>query len=324
MREAMFAASIGDDVYGEDESVNALQTKIAQMFGMEAAIFCPSGTMTNQIALKVLTQPQDEVICYKGAHIYKYEGGGLFFNSQVSVKLVEGNLGRLSPVDILDNINADDVHYPRTTVVALENTVNRGGGCIYKLTDIQAIEKVARENQLKMHLDGARLFNALVATGEKAKDYGKYFDTISICLSKGLGCPVGSVLLGSKDLIHYAKRVRKAFGGGMRQAGFLAAAGTYALDHHINRLADDHRRAKIIKEWLTQQSYIESVLPVETNIILFNFPTQEVATRFHTFCRTHQILLGATDKKQARMVTHLDFTDQHLEGLFEGLKKFIL
>jgi threonine aldolase len=206
----------------------------------------------------------------------------------------------------------------------LENTVNRGGGCIYKLTDIQAIEKVARENQLKMHLDGARLFNALVATGEKAKDYGKYFDTISICLSKGLGCPVGSVLLGSKDLIHYAKRVRKAFGGGMRQAGFLAAAGTYALDHHINRLADDHRRAKIIKEWLTQQSYIESVLPVETNIILFNFPTQEVATRFHTFCRTHQILLGATDKKQARMVTHLDFTDQHLEGLFEGLKKFIL
>jgi threonine aldolase len=323
MLEAMWEAKVGDDVYGEDTSINQLQDKMAGIFGMEAALFCPSGTMTNQIAIKVLTQPQDEVICYKGAHIYKYEGGGLFFNSQVSVKLLDSDRGRISAQDVEDNINANDIHYPRTAVVALENTANRGGGSIYDLSEIEKIHAVARKHQLKMHLDGARLFNALVAKGEKAQDHARYFDTISVCLSKGLGCPVGSVVLGTKAHIDYAKRIRKAFGGAMRQAGFLAAAGIYALDNHIDRLDEDHQRAKVIGDFLATKSYIEYVYPVETNIILFEFPTKEVAQSFHIFCRENQILLGATDKRQARMVTHLDFDDAQLEALLKRLGDFV-
>jgi threonine aldolase len=322
MLEAMFSAKVGDDVYGEDESINLLQTKIARMFGMEAALFCPSGTMTNQIGIKVLTQPLDEVICYKGAHIYKYEGGGMFFNSQVSVKLLEGDLGRLSPEEIIANINVEDVHFPHTQLIALENTVNRGGGATYKLRQVQAIAETARAYHLKMHLDGARIFNALVANNEKAEDYGAYFDTISVCLSKGLGCPVGSVLLGNKKLIKEAKRIRKVMGGGMRQAGFLAAAGIYALDYHIERLAEDHQKAQIIAQALQEKDFVKEILPVETNIILTTTRQESDLMRFYNYLSENQVRIGLTSATQCRMVTHLDFTDAQLDKLLGLIQKF--
>ena len=245
MHEAMMQAEVGDDVFGEDPSVKALEEKCAKMLGMEAAIFCPSGTMTNQIGIRILTQPYDEVICYKGSHIYKYEGGGVAGNSLASVRLLEGNRGRLSVEEISKNINnIQDAHQPISSVVSLENTVVREAGSYYTLKEIGLISDFARSKNLKMHLDGARFFNALTETGEQLIDYGKYFDSISICLSKGLGAPVGSVLVvRNKELEVKARRMRKVFGGGMRQAGFLAAAGTYALDHHIKRLKEDHVRA---------------------------------------------------------------------------------
>lgn len=319
MIEAMFAAKIGDDVYGEDESINILQEKIAQMFGFEDALFCPSGTMTNQIAIRVLTQPQDEVICYKGSHIYKYEGGGLFSNSLVSVKLIEGNRGKITSQDVLNNINADDVHYPVSKLVALENTVNRGGGSTYTLAEIAEIHQTCQANSLKLHLDGARIFNALLHTGDSAKEYGKYFDTVSVCLSKGLGCPVGSLLLGNKAIIKQAKRYRKSMGGGMRQAGFLAAAGIYALDNHIERLKDDHQKAKVIEKHLQTKSFIKEVLPVETNIILFDMPNQKVMDDFKNYLLAHKIQISVADKLRFRIVTHLDFDGAQLERLIEVL-----
>lgn len=322
MHQAMFEASVGDDVYGEDLSVNLLQEKIAAVFGMEAALFCPSGTMTNQIAIKVLTQPQDEVICFEGAHIYKYEGGGMFSNSAVSVRLLPAPYGILKAEQIEDYINPDDVHYPRTQLVALENTVNRGGGSIYRLSDIKPIYELCQRHGLKLHLDGARIFNALVATGEDATEYGKYFDTISVCLSKGLGCPVGSVLLGSKEHIHYAKRIRKSLGGGMRQAGYLAAAGIYALDHHIERLAEDHKRAKKIEEHLKELEYVDSIFPVETNIVIFKMQSNEILKAWASYCEKNQIKVGSIDKLHARVVTHLQFDDEALHRFLEVCNSF--
>ncbi len=322
MHQAMFNAQVGDDVYEEDPTVNLLQEKIAAMFGMEAALFCPSGTMTNQIAIKVLTQPQDEVICFEGAHIYKYEGGGMFSNSAVSVRLLKADYGILTPEAIEAYINPDDVHYPHTRLVALENTVNRGGGSVYTLAQIKAIYELCQAHGLKLHLDGARIFNALVATGESAKEYGKYFDTISVCLSKGLGCPVGSVLLGSHADIKYAKRIRKALGGGMRQAGYLAAAGVYALEHHIERLADDHQRAKIIESHLNKLSYIESVMPVATNIVIFKFKTSEKLQDWLLHCKNHQIKVSGIDKYHARVVTHLQFDNTALETFLQVCSNF--
>ena len=269
MREVMFAAAVGDDVYAEDPTVRTLEEKAARRFGMEAGLFCPSGTMTNQIAIRVLTRPGDEVICDRLAHVYNYEGGGIAVNAGASTRLLSGERGRFSPQDVLDNLNPDDVHYPASRLVALENTVNKGGGCCYTLPQIAAISRVCRENRLFLHLDGARVFNALVATGEDATEYGRYFDTISVCLSKGLGAPVGSVLLGNRETIRQAKRVRKVMGGGWRQAGYLAAAGIYALDHHVHRLKDDHRRARELAETLSRLPFVEEILPVDTNIVIF-------------------------------------------------------
>ncbi|GAB4407087.1 MAG: GntG family PLP-dependent aldolase [Microscillaceae bacterium] len=322
MREAMQEAQVGDDVYEEDPSVNALQNKLAQMFGMDAGLFCPSGTMTNQIGIKALTQAQDELICYEGAHIYKYEGGGLFFLSGVSVQLLPGNRGRLEAAQIARHIQPDNVHYPRTRVVALENTVNRAGGAVYSLTDIAPIAALCQEKGLKLHLDGARIFNALQASGDRAGEYGAYFDTISVCLSKGLGCPVGSVLLGRADTILYAKRIRKALGGGMRQAGFLAAAGLYALTHHVERLVEDHRRARIIGEHLAACAFVEEILPVETNIVIFRVATPEVSQKWVQYCRQHGIKVGTMDGLHPRLVTHLDFDDAQLEYFLGVLRRF--
>ena len=269
MLEAMFEAEVGDDVFNEDPTVNHLQEKVASLFGMEAALFCPSGTMCNQIAIRVHTRPQDEVICDKRSHVYLYEGGGMFSNSLVSVRLLDGDRGRLTPQQIAESINPDNIHFPRSSLVSLENTCNKGGGSYYNVAQIAAIAEVCRAKNLRLHMDGARIFNALVETGESPKEYGTYLDSISVCLSKGLGAPVGSVLIGSHDFIKEAFRVRKAFGGGMRQAGYMAAAGVYALDHHRNRLAEDHQHARMLGNALEENPHILEVMPVDTNIVIF-------------------------------------------------------
>ena len=320
MRDAMFSAEVGDDVFGDDPTVIKLEEKCAKILGMDAAVYCPSGTMTNQIGIKVLTQPCDEVICYKGAHIYKYEGGGLAGNSNVSVKLIPGDRGRISTEDISQNINnTEDSHYPRTSVVALENTIVREAGSYYTLKKIEAISRFSRSKGLGLHLDGARLFNALTETGEQASEFGKYFDTISICLSKGLGAPVGSVLACRKELALKARRVRKVFGGGMRQAGFLAAAGIYALDHHIKRLKEDHVRAGILGKVVAGQPYVKSMMPVDTNIVIFELVPGVTQQQFLTRAKEFNIKALTFNTTEIRFVTHLDFTDDMLDKTIDAL-----
>ena len=312
MKEAMFAAPLGDDVFGEDPTVNALETKIAALFGMEASLFCPSGTMTNQIAIRLHTGPQKEVICHQYSHIYLYEGGGIMANSMASVKLLSGDLGKITASQVAESINPDDVHAPETTLVSLENTMNKGGGSIYTLDEIKPIHALCKEKGLKLHLDGARFFNALVETGESPADWGAHFDTISICLSKGLGCPIGSVLLGTKTDIKRAKKVRKVFGGGMRQAGFLAAAGIFALDHQVERLKEDHRRARVLGQFLVQAPHVAEVLPVATNIVIARLEgkSPEMYLQELSSKGIKGVKFG---KDLVRFVTHLDFGDAHLE-----------
>jgi threonine aldolase len=321
MRESMFQAEVGDDVFGEDPTVRQLEEKCARLLGMDSAVYCPSGTMTNQIGIKVLTQPYDEVICYKGAHIYKYEGGGLAGNSHVSTRLLAGDRGRISVEEIASNINPVDPHYPSTSVVALENTVVREAGSYYSLKQVESVCTFARSKGLRTHLDGARLFNALVETGDKPESIGKYFDTISICLSKGLGAPVGSVLVCKKEHEANARRMRKIFGGGMRQTGFLAAAGMYALDHHITRLKEDHVRAKAIGQALQGLPYVKTIMPVDTNIVIFELASPVTPDRFLTKLMDHQVKALAFSATEIRMVTHLDFDDRMLERTADVLSK---
>ena len=312
MKEAMFTAPVGDDVFGEDPTVNALETKIAALFGMESALFCPSGTMTNQIAIRLHTGPQKEVICHQYSHIYLYEGGGIMANSMASVKLLTGDLGKITASQVAESINPDDVHAPETTLVSLENTMNKGGGSIYTLDEIKPIHALCKEKGIKLHLDGARLFNALVETRESPADWGAQFDTISICLSKGLGCPIGSVLLGTKADIKRAKKVRKVFGGGMRQAGFLAAAGIYALDHQVERLKEDHHRARVLGQFLVQAPHVAEVLPVATNIVIARL--EGISPEAYLQQLAAQGIKGVKfGKDLVRFVTHLDFGDAHLE-----------
>lgn len=308
MLEAMFKAEVGDDVYEEDPSVNKLESYSAGIFGMEAAIFCPTGTMTNQIAMKCHTQPGDEVICDQLSHVYIYEGGGIAFNSLSSVRPVAGNLGRITADQAADAINPDDIHKPRTSLVSLENTANRGGGSCYEFSEIEKIKEVCLKNKLALHLDGARLFNAIVAKEEKPQQYGKLFDSISICLSKGLGAPAGSVLIGKKDFIKKARRIRKVLGGGMRQVGYLAAAGMYALENNINRLADDHRHAQAIAGVLAEKDFTGSILPVETNILIFEVDGKFTPASFAERLRKDDIKVTPISKTQVRMVLHLDIT----------------
>jgi threonine aldolase len=292
------------------------------MLGMDGGVFCPSGTMTNQIGIKVLTQPYEEVICYKGSHIYKYEGGGLAGNSNVSVRLLNGDRGRISVEEIAANINSiQDAHQPLTSVVALENTVVREAGSYYNLDQISAISQFARSKNLKMHLDGARFFNALAETGEKAIDFGKHFDTISVCLSKGLGAPVGSVLLYKKEFEAKARRMRKAFGGGMRQVGFLAAAGVYALDNNINRLKEDHARAKKLGDALRDLSWVKSVMPVDTNIVIFEVVSALSPEKVLAKFGEHQVKALAFSATEVRLVTHLDFNDAMLDKCLDLFSK---
>lgn len=320
MMEAMMNAKVGDDVFGEDETVIALEKKAAALFGKEAGLFCPSGTMTNQIAIKVHTQPGDEVICDVNSHIYNYEGGGISFNSGVQAKLLPGDRGRLSAEQIAPAINADLDWLTRTSLVSLENTVNRAGGSYYTCAQIQPIRDLCTEKKLKLHLDGARIFNALTETSESTQEIGCLFDSISVCLSKGLGTPAGSVLLGTTDFIRQARRIRKVFGGGMRQAGFLAAAGVYALDHHVKRLKEDHQRASVLGETVKSLSYIDHLMPVDSNIVIFDLSKKVNSVDFEKKLSENGIKISAFGKQTVRMVTHLDFTDEMLDRTVKVLK----
>lgn len=320
MLAAMFSAKVGDDVLGEDPTVNQLEAYSASLFGMEAALFCPSGTMTNQIAIKCHTQPGDEVICEFLAHIYQYESGGIAFNAGCQVKTLHGDRGRLQAAQIIEAINPDDVHKAPTSLVCVENTVNRGGGSCYNINELKAIRDVCQQYKLAYHLDGARLFNAMVAKGENPQTYGKLFDSISLCLSKGLGAPVGSVLMGNKEFIKKARRIRKVFGGGMRQAGYLAAAGLYALQHHVSRLEQDHQHAATIAAELQKAPYVKTVLPVETNIIIFELAVPGTAAAFVTKLAEKGILAYDVSPSQVRIVTHLGISNDMVTYTCETLQ----
>lgn len=311
MLNAMFASEVGDDVFKHDPTINALEEKLATMFGKEAALFFPSGTMANQTAIKLHTQPGEQLICDKYAHIFNYEGGGVSFNSGVSCRLIDGHRGMMTAKQVEEAINPPDFyHSPLTTLVCIENTTNKGGGACWDFEELKKIKMVCEKHNLKYHLDGARLWNALVAKNETPKQYGDLFDTISVCLSKGLGCPVGSVLIGSKEDIKKAIRVRKLFGGGMRQAGYLAGAAIYALDNHIDRLKEDHRKAKEIGEVLQNLSYVKTVEPIETNIVIFAIDENKLSQeQFLDKLLKKGVEIIGMGQGKLRIITHLDYTD---------------
>lgn len=322
MLDAMLSAEVGDDVLGDDPTVITLEEKAADLFGMEAGLFCPSGTMTNQIAINVHTKPGDEVICEAGSHVYKYEGGGIAFNSGASVRLIQGDRGRITSGQVAANINPDDIHHPVSKLVVVENTSNRGGGSCYDPSELKQISALCRERSLKLHLDGARFFNAMIATGLDPGETGKLFDSISICLSKGLGAPVGSLLLGTGEFIRQSRRVRKLFGGAMRQAGYLAAAGIYALDNHVTRLSDDHVRATRIGEMLLASPFVKHIAPIETNIIIITLKETMPDERFLARLKEEKILAIGFGPHTIRMVTHLDITEPMMDEVARVLKQF--
>ena len=321
MLNAMLEAKVGDDVFNEDPTINLLQEKCAQMFGMESALFCTSGTMTNQLAIKAHTQPGDELICDRNSHIYHYENAGIAFNSGVQARLVDGNRGRITAEQIQEVINTDLDWLANTSLVCLENTVNKAGGSFYRLSDIHPIREVCKKNDLKLHLDGARLFNALTETGDSTTEYGKTFDSISICLSKGLGAPFGSVIIGNRDFIKRCRRIRKSIGGNMRQAGYFAAAGIYALENNIQRLLQDHKNARKLSETLLQCSFVKNILPVETNIVIFDLNERLSYDEFEEKMHHSGIRFSRFGPKTIRFVTHLDFTEEMLSDVTETLLK---
>lgn len=322
MREAMLNAAVGDDVFGEDPTVNSLEARVAELFGHEAGLYCPSGTMTNQIAINIHTRPGDEIICEEGAHIYRYEGGGTMATSGCSVKFVPSDHGRFAAENVEAAINDTGAHWlARTRLVNIENACNRGGGAVWSLTEVDRIRTVCNAHGLAMHMDGARIFNALAVTKEKPSEWGKRFDTISICLSKGLGAPVGSILVGNKTLLANARRVRKRLGGGMRQAGLLAAAGHFALDHHVDRLVDDHVRAKELGNAIAELPYVDHVMPVETNIIIFTLSEGLRAAPILAQLKEAGIIAVAFGPDMIRMVLHLDINDTDVERTIAVLRK---
>ena len=322
MLEAMMTAAVGDDVFHEDPTVQKLENYLAELFGQEAGLFCPSGTMCNQIAMKVHTQPMDEIICDKLSHVYYYETGGYAFNSGCSIRLIDGDRGRITAQQILDNIQADYDWLPVSKLVVVENTCNKGGGAIYAIAELQKISAVCREKGLKLHLDGARMFNALVASQTNAEDYHNLFDSISICLSKGLGAPIGSVLLGDKAFIKRARKVRKAFGGGMRQVGLLAAAGLYALKNNVERLEEDHANAWFLAEELKKLPYVSSMIPPETNIVIFDVASSVNPVDLIAYLEKHGIRVVQFGPKSIRMVTHLDVNREQLEEVVRCMEGF--
>ncbi|WP_339611264.1 GntG family PLP-dependent aldolase [uncultured Planktosalinus sp.] len=322
MLQTIMNANVGDDVYKEDPTVNELEKRLATLFGKETALFFPTGSMANQAAIKLHTQPGEQLICDKWAHVYNYEGGGVSFNSGVSCKLIDGTRGMITALQVEENINPPDFyHSPLTSLVCLENTTNKGGGACYDFEEIKKIKQVCKKNNLGLHLDGARLFNALVAKGEKAQQYGDVFDTISICLSKGLGTPLGSVLIGDGKIMKNAMRVRKVLGGGMRQIGYMAAAGLYALDYHIDRLREDHEKAKELGDVLKRRSYVKEVEAVETNIVIFYLNDSINESDFLMKLETKGVRISSMGQGKLRIVTHLDYTDEmhaHLKNVLNG------
>ncbi len=324
MLDAMMHANVGDDVFGEDSTIAELETRLAVMFGMEAGLFCPSGTMTNQIAIKAHTQPLDEIICDQLAHIYNYETGGWAFHSGVSIKLIQTQRGIIQANQVLPCIQPDQDWLPNTRLLCIENTVNRGGGSVYSLNEMKALKEFCSAHNLIYHLDGARIFNAIVSSNYTTEDLHGVFDSVSICLSKGLGAPVGSVLLGKKDFIKKSRKIRKVFGGGMRQAGYIAAAGLYAIENNVERMKDDHYRAKVLGETLSSLSYVASVLDVETNIVIFSLHEASETKKFINYLAKHDIHAVPFGGNSVRFVTHLDFTEEMLTRVQEILKKFTL
>lgn len=323
MLKAMMQAKVGDDVYKEDETVNLLESRIAKMFGKSHALFFPSGTMANQTAIKLHTNPGDQVICHKYAHIYNYEGGGASFNSGVSCKLIDGERGMFTAKQVIEAINPPEFyHSPLTTLVEVENTTNKGGGACWNFNELVNIKKVCKTNNLGFHLDGARLWNALVANNEKTKDYGNVFDTISVCLSKGLGCPAGSVLVGDAHLMKDAIRIRKILGGGMRQAGFLAAAGLYALDNNLDKLKEDHIKAKEISVALQNTKFVKKVEPVETNIVIFTLHNNDYKNLFLSKLKSKNVLISDMGQGMLRIVTHLDYNHSMHKAFLKVIKSF--
>lgn len=320
MKAAMFNAQVGDDVFREDSAINHLEAKAAALFGREAALFCPSGTMTNQIAINVHTRPGDEVICDAMSHVYIYEGAGIAFNSGCQVRTIAGDRGRISVNQVEEAIQPDDIHKARTKVVSIENTTNRGGGACYALEDLLHLKTLCKQHQLAFHCDGARIWNAMVAQNIQPTQMGELFDSLSVCLSKGLGAPVGSLLIGDATFIKEARRVRKKLGGGMRQAGFLAAAGTYALDHHFPLLALDHLRTTAIAETLAALPFVHEILPPATNILIFSLQNGWTATAFCQYLSQLDIHCLPISAKQVRMVFHLDVTDAMVTVLFQTLQ----
>jgi threonine aldolase len=325
MLHAMFQAKVGDDVYKQDPTVNALEDKVAALFGMEAALFFPSGTMANQTAIKLHTNPGEQVICDKYSHIYHYEGGGASFNSGVSCNLVDGSRGMITADLVVNAINDPEFyHAPLTSLVSIENTTNKGGGACYDMLPLVQIKKVCQEHELKYHLDGARIWNALIAKKQNPKEFGQLFDTISVCLSKGLGAPIGSVLISDAVTIKRALRVRKIFGGGMRQAGYLAAAGIYALDNHMERLVDDHRRAKEIAQVLEKLPWIAMVEPVETNILIFSIQSYLDEKAITEKLKQKGISISSMGHGKLRIVTHLDYREVMHSYVLEALDKLVV
>jgi len=322
MLEAMLKAEVGDDVFKEDPTVNALEEEVAAFFGMEAALFFPSGTMANQTAIKLHTQPGDQLICDKYAHVFNYEGGGVSFNSGVSCRLIDGHRGMMTADQVEAAINPPDFyHSPLTTLVCIENTTNKGGGACWDVGELKKIKQVCDTHGLAYHLDGARLWNALAATGEDPKTFGALFDTISVCFSKGMGCPVGSVLVGAKAHMEKAIRIRKIFGGGMRQAGYLAAAARYALKNNLGRLEQDHIKAKELGECLSKNPVIRKVEPIETNIVIFELDTTQISEAdFMAQLNKAGIKFIGMGQGKLRMVTHMDYTDVMHERVLEVIK----
>ncbi len=324
MLDAMMRAEVGDDIFEEDPTVRRLEEMAAALFGKEAALYCTSGTLSNQLALKVSTNPQDEVICDKLSHIFYYEAAGPAFLSGLSLRLIEGDRGRLTSEQILDNINPDNIHQPPTRLVSLENTHNKGGGSVYPKGKLKELSDTARSKGLGVHLDGARIFNAMTVTGETPQEIGACADTLSVCLSKGLGAPVGSMLIASKEKIRYARRVRKALGGGMRQAGYLAAAGIYALENHTGRLSEDHRHAKGIADALSGCTYVRQVMPAETNIVVAELDPAVTPARYLDYLTGSGVRAMQFGKHSIRMVTHLHITDADMEEVCEVVKGFLI
>lgn len=324
MLQQMFRAKVGDDVYKQDPTVIELEETVAGLFGMEAALFFPSGTMANQTAIKLHTNPGEQIICDKWSHIFHYEGGGASFNSGVSCALVDGSRGMITAAQVKDAINPPDFyHSPLSSLVSIENTTNKGGGACYDIEVLQEIKDVCRQNNLKYHLDGARLWNALVAKRQHPTQFGELFDTISVCLSKGLGAPVGSVLLGSEETIKKALRVRKILGGGMRQVGYLAAAGLYALQNNVGRLEEDHNRAKQLASYLQQLPWVEKVEPVETNILIFSIKPNLSEVALIEKLKQKNIAISSLGKGKLRMVTHLDYKEVMHTYVLETLQKLV-